>query len=396
MSTYLLLRNNKESGPFTVEEIKGMPLKSYDLVWVVGKSAAWRYPGEITELKSFAPAVPEPFSEYFIKKPNSGNISPDSANTKKSDSSNIRSRENNSPRVSPDRSVYVNLPAEKKQAVSSPARMVYDAEPSPIIKREPAYDFSDLYIKQPSQAVLFSGKVLLIGTILLLFGAGIITGFFISDRRKFFSGDANHPQDLPAVRPAVLNNKKEFSPVLSPVSQNADVNKSASLKVNSIKLTNSISKGLISGVSKKTLKNVSNKKDSVVNQTASYSSLNFTDSLKKNTIGNTEILYQKIKVHPENYVNLLTGRYSTGLFGGISSFPITVTNNSPVMLDQVVVNVDYIQNNEKVFKTESISFNDLEPGETVTIKAPKSSRGIKIATRIHFVNSRQLNLSYSN
>ena len=56
MSSYLLLRNNQESGPFTMEEIKGMSLKAYDLLWVVGKSAAWRYPGEIAELKSFRSA----------------------------------------------------------------------------------------------------------------------------------------------------------------------------------------------------------------------------------------------------------------------------------------------------------------------------------------------------
>jgi len=65
-------------------------------------------------------------------------------------------------------------------------------------------------------------------------------------------------------------------------------------------------------------------------------------------------------------------------------------------MDLVVINIDYIQNNEKIFKTESLSFNDLEAGETVTIKAPKSPRGIKIATHIRIVNSRQLDLSYTN
>ncbi len=69
MSSYLLLRNNKESGPFTIEEIKGMSLKTYDLLWVVGKSAAWRYPGEITELKSFAPPLPEQIINSNLKKP---------------------------------------------------------------------------------------------------------------------------------------------------------------------------------------------------------------------------------------------------------------------------------------------------------------------------------------
>ena len=36
------------------------------------------------------------------------------------------------------------------------------------------------------------------------------------------------------------------------------------------------------------------------------------------------------------------------------------------MIDLVVVNIQYIQNNDKIFKTEDLSFNDLQPGETVT------------------------------
>src|ERR1700743_1950585 len=66
---YLLLRNNKQSGPYTFEELKTMGLKAYDLVWVDGKSAAWRYPSEITELSAFAPAVEEQPFDRFFKKP---------------------------------------------------------------------------------------------------------------------------------------------------------------------------------------------------------------------------------------------------------------------------------------------------------------------------------------
>ncbi len=65
-------------------------------------------------------------------------------------------------------------------------------------------------------------------------------------------------------------------------------------------------------------------------------------------------------------------------------------------MNQVVVGIDYIQTNEKVYKTETITFNDLEPGETVTMKAPKSPRGVKIVTRINLVNSRQLDPGTSN
>lgn len=68
MNHYLLLRDNKQTGPFTAQELAAKGLKPYDLVWLEGKSAAWRYPGEIEELKAFAPVVEEQPYDRFYKK----------------------------------------------------------------------------------------------------------------------------------------------------------------------------------------------------------------------------------------------------------------------------------------------------------------------------------------
>lgn len=56
MSTrvYRLLRNNKEEGPFSADELIRKNLKPYDLIWVEGRSAAWLYPGELSEFKKLA------------------------------------------------------------------------------------------------------------------------------------------------------------------------------------------------------------------------------------------------------------------------------------------------------------------------------------------------------
>lgn len=69
MTQYQLLRNNKESGPFTATQLIEMGLKPYDLVWTLGKSAAWRYPSEVEELKAFAPIVEEQPFDRFYRKP---------------------------------------------------------------------------------------------------------------------------------------------------------------------------------------------------------------------------------------------------------------------------------------------------------------------------------------
>jgi hypothetical protein len=392
MSSYLLLRNNKESGPFTIEEIQGMSLKSYDLIWVVGKSAAWRYPGEIQDLKSFAPPVPEQLSDLYARKSDSRKSEPnnvtlrESTIVKTSEPSPNRNRENNGLRITPARSVYVNLPADQKTSAKNQDRIVFESEIPAVSKEESVYDFKDLYKKRTSRISLFSGRILWVSSLFLLFGTGILTGFFISDRRNFFTTDEK----------STHKEKSETTTVLPGTAKISETDKLSGKKGDQVNDLSSADSAKMAGrlnvrsanVQKsKSVRMINEKKDSALSIPSVALSIPHVDSLKKSAIPEKDILYQQIKAHPENYISLQAGKYSTGMFGGISSFPITVTNSSKIMLDQVVVSIDYIQNNEKIFKTETLSFNALEPGESVTLKAPKSPRGVKISTHIQVQNS---------
>ena len=75
MPSYRLLRSNKESGPYTLSDLVTLGLKPYDLVWVDGRSAAWRYPSEVDELKEYAPVVEEQPYDRFFKKPSEAETS---------------------------------------------------------------------------------------------------------------------------------------------------------------------------------------------------------------------------------------------------------------------------------------------------------------------------------
>ncbi|MCC6288420.1 MAG: DUF4339 domain-containing protein [Chitinophagaceae bacterium] len=57
MKEYLLLRNNKQTGPYSLEELQQMGLKPFDLVWIDKKSCAWRYPSEIKDLAPYLPSA---------------------------------------------------------------------------------------------------------------------------------------------------------------------------------------------------------------------------------------------------------------------------------------------------------------------------------------------------
>ncbi len=69
MKKYRLLRNNKETGPYTATQLIEMGLKPYDLVWLDGRSAAWRYPCEMDEFKPYVKAVEEQPFDRFFKRP---------------------------------------------------------------------------------------------------------------------------------------------------------------------------------------------------------------------------------------------------------------------------------------------------------------------------------------
>src|SRR5690606_7886270 len=92
--------------------------------WVEGKSAAWRYPSEIEELKPYAPAVEEqPFDRFYKKDyPAASQTSPNAEYRETSQPSREDEYERYKPRtqeetnrpLSRPRSVFVTLPDQKR------------------------------------------------------------------------------------------------------------------------------------------------------------------------------------------------------------------------------------------------------------------------------------------
>ncbi len=49
---YLLLRNNKETGPYTLTELVQQTLQPSDLVWIEGESISWSHPSTIEQIQA--------------------------------------------------------------------------------------------------------------------------------------------------------------------------------------------------------------------------------------------------------------------------------------------------------------------------------------------------------
>ncbi len=476
MMMYLLLRNNKQSGPYSLDDLKTMGLKAYDLVWVEGKSAAWRYPCEINELSAFAPAVEEqPFDRFFKKASpvkagnNSSVLSNDFSgnNSSGNDSSGDSPKPVSEPstttyeppigepsRVPGKRIIYVTMPAGKTLSSSAPAVNNRPSRPEPVVvtpapapslyksgptplefefednsshRRQediPVVEFLPRPQRRQANPIL---KPLTVG--LALLAAGVFIGLSINkDTLSFQSklnlssqspgnGQASHTiaQQLPV--PAVKNDavpaqqpkdqrpdtvatiigqKSPSKPLgqaglSEPVVSRQVVDRSGKTPTQKSKAANSNARSqvLSSSASPAQAKDSASGALSVVHREAVHRA----DSEEKPEAGADR--EASVKANIASQVSVGANGYTVGTFGGINDLQVTVTNRSVYPLDLVVVEVQYIQANKKVYKTENLYFRGIGAGSALMQEAPKSSRGIKVSYKITMINSKDLGLSYS-
>jgi len=97
----------------------------------------------------------------------------------------------------------------------------------------------------------------------------------------------------------------------------------------------------------------------------------------------------------ENIRNMVTASvndYHKGLFGGLSDIQVTVNNRSTYTMDEVTVDVQYLVAGAKLYKTETLHFQNIAPSSNLVIEAPKSSRGVKIEYKITSIKSKDIGL----
>jgi len=69
MKKYLLLRDNKETGPYSMEDFSSMGLYSTDLVWLEDQSTVWLYATEIPALQPFLRKKEKPLRRVYVSRP---------------------------------------------------------------------------------------------------------------------------------------------------------------------------------------------------------------------------------------------------------------------------------------------------------------------------------------
>jgi hypothetical protein len=438
---YLLLRDNKQSGPYTLDELKTKGLKAYDLVWVEGRSAAWRYPSEIDALSAFAPAVEEQPFDRFFKKPAAATATTTSAVTaaKPVDKAVVAATGGTG---ATKRSIYVTMPGGIAPRDTSPVRetspvrdttptreVVREIAPAKELEiapvREPAFPVQEArplrervsYRQEPETEILpplqrrKPTRVWLpvgIGAaVLILLTAGIFIGLSIQKDAPGFQKLASQTSRDKGQPPLVRTTAQPLpvAPANSPAATTDQTAQLITAPTNAIAAGTDRPAGKLRGTSPRQKTEAPNvqKKDgaqtavpTVVTDTPAVQpvvlhreAVHRTDALQNQPVDDRESL----RVALANQVAVGANKYEVGTFGGIHDLQVTVTNRSAYSLDLVVVAVSYIQANKKTYKTENLYFRGIGPGSALMLEAPKSSRGINVEYKVTSINSKELGLS---
>ncbi len=431
MNKYLLLRDNKQSGPYTVPEIVAMGLKPYDLVWLEGKSAAWRYPSEVDELKAYAPAVEEQPFDRFYKKPqaNKSDETPKTSTVEKLSEPNT-AYERYQPKVAanPDeerlhRKVYINFPGagNSRPAIreTAPVASVAAAQEKPAVKTvnevlqsqtqttslanhtSSVTDNLDndlpLFEKKTFSAGLVherqvkkSNNNLLRGAIAACVVLGLITGFMFFNYYRQQKAIA----ELNSLVQQIENNKRQQAGITTSLVQTdapppAIPEQPADIPAE----TNPVNE---TPVTKSTSPQKSPKASAGINkpeEAQQTAAVVFSENgrpvmrrdeavespAKASEITSSENLFKLVDVKPNEY--------KTGLLGGISNLKFEITNKSNVELQRVAVEVKYLGPEKKVVKKQTVYFENVAPGAHNTIEVPKSNRGVSIEYTVTDIKS---------
>jgi hypothetical protein len=428
MNMYLLLRDNKQSGPYTCDQLREKGIKAYDLVWIEGKSAAWRYPSEIDELKAFAPIVEEQPFERFYKKPS---VQEQQSGPRNSAPSSTVQQVNNDPvtkniekpavsdNPSTPKKVYINFPAsvtarssnrdvptENEKPVSVPSQVAVAAtvttqqsfpssvekkwNPDSQLKTAPSgYPVATKPNNRSLLTVLAAACILLIGVII-----GLIFSYQSRiEKQKELEKLVAQMQLNQQQTETASNNSSSTPPVTDesqpdmPATESKPIDYSsstASLGMPEQTTTGNaapIRRKLNNDSKKEVSKTPSEQNESIVIPTV----LTDVEKPVRTLESNRKSIFQKVSV--EN------NKYKTGVLGGINNLELKLTNHSAFQLDEVEVDVRYLGSEGKVVKTQTVYFTNVAPGEHLSVRVPKSNRGVSVDYTVKKINTKELGVA---
>ena len=400
-NTYILLSNNRERTPLSLEDLKRIGMLPNDLLWVECQSVCWQKPQEIPELRqllnqavlpALTPVMDEAMEKYtppvkketpvtngkkgvYVELPS--NYS--SATKKEKDITAVK-QENKVGQYETTTAHIINM-AHINNSGSLIEIQPDTGSKEPAVRQQPPRDKTEMLeslLKLPGKKIALYAGLVVSGALMMLVIRG--TGGKETMRPQPVSQQpkteiATPVEEIAEEPVAESSTPESYSPQNTPIAETITERNAAP------------------GISAPARKTTASKNSATDKETISVTN----EQPAKNPPPVTENKEVK-KVAVENITSKLqlkANEYTVAAFGGIRNLKMTLQNDSRYLLDKVSVELRYLNPEGKVVKTETIDFNFVQPGAEATVAVKKTSRGIKLDYKITHIESKELAGNYS-
>lgn len=388
---YRILRDNKEKGPLTLEELLQLSLKPFDLIWVEGRSAGWRYPSEIESLKPYlengegqkempaaarqvhpasqntrpiihqaAPSIPQPVINEGAAPGGEEELTAEKLERKAAE-------------------IYMRVQAynEKAQAQQDDVQTKY-ARSLEDLKQEYA-DWLHKKKEKKKFSIPKNGRTMMavLGSLLLVI---CFTWYFMSGNTRpktlAVEKEPAHVQGAAFVAEPPAKNKFRPAPEYTQAASGAAGHKEQSVDEFIDSVERVLAKSSHVGSIPRSFKKAETKSIDTPAQTVSAQTIPVeTPAIEK-------------RVQPSGPVVKMDAHYlQEANRKNIASLEVTIRNNGDDLLRSVTVDVFYYKKGERLFDKETLHFNNILPGNSLTVSKPANKKAVSARFQIGQVST---------
>lgn len=355
MKSYLLLRDNQQSGPYTIEEIRKKGLHPSDLIWIEGHSLSWSFPAEIDDLKVYITATkkkrvvrPQQNAEQ-VEQPVSTRTAPALASST----------------ASMDYSAYLN-------------DNVYDAETKEL--------FSDFKLQSSIKRRRFDVANNLVALLVLVIGVAM-TAYVVRSIVLSFGGENEQIAQATEIQSISYESEHAAYTPSQPLIQSATAVMPATTSTEAIIPEESIvdeqkKSEPLKVVSDEPKQQPAQAEEKKVQKEVVAEVPIVKDEAEEKKPKEEVVRKEPVKKDVKSQMSLSSNDYKVGVLGGISNLELQVTNNSSNTVDKATVEVSYYKPNGSVVGRETVQVQNIKPGGSKKVQVPSSSRGVKADYRV--------------
>jgi hypothetical protein len=416
---YSLLRNNKQSGPYSLEELLQMTLKPFDLIWVNGTSSGWSYPTEIEALKIYVSDTSKPIDKKQINNPDLPDADPASFGThniippKKSFPSNPRANH-----------IYVSFPngkepisenttatefssdeespeaklERKAQQLRNKIQAFAENKNAPKNNEEPDTKYSrslddikeeySLWLhQQRKKKKTFLAKYLVPAVAIVILSTGIYFSIpLFSDSKANVVFSAQNTDTSTRESENYLAAKELDKPKKKNTTKSVNRRKKIKEKLPKAKSTRVYTSDEIDEVDAylDSLKKASGKEKNNESNVVTQPSVTENNGTRQSTKRTAEASAQESKTKDSTpFTELIKLSESTGA----GTPHISLYNNSNKFINFVALDVYYYKANQKLLLKKTLYFNDISPNSSARLYLPQEKKAASVKYQIGLIST---------